>query len=280
MKYLFCLLAMLAICGAELLQAGDIKKDIPNAIWEPIFFQPINNLTNKVGWTPLRKQQMPPNSVEVRIWIGFGLSPLFCYVIRRDGTKWTGQTAGEDVLHGPSVRAHKIVPKSDWRTVWDKLTKLGILTLPDSSTLKDEVGECDGVSFVVEINDNNHYRTYDYNNPEDQKWSEAKAMCHIYNVFTNEFTGSTIIPHISINNASYEDVIKLIRFHAHAEHLELVIDKNMKPKNTFSFEGTNINFCELLASFCEQYNLEYDISERSILISPKKTRGDVGLKKP
>jgi hypothetical protein len=34
----------------------------------------------------------------------------------------------------------------------------------------------DGVSYVVEINKDGHYRTYEYSNPKSQKWPEANKM--------------------------------------------------------------------------------------------------------
>ncbi|MGH9961007.1 MAG: hypothetical protein ACREBC_28455, partial [Pyrinomonadaceae bacterium] len=62
-----------------------------------------------------------------------------------------------------------------------------VLTLPDSSQLKDEVIAVDGESFVVEINMNASYRTYSYSNPHFQKWPEAKLMIRIAQTILEEF---------------------------------------------------------------------------------------------
>ena len=64
---------------------------------------------------------------------------------------------------------------------------LGILTLPDSSTLPNEVGVCDGIGYVVEINDGGRYRTYCYSNPQSQIWPEAEKIIAIIKAFDDEF---------------------------------------------------------------------------------------------
>jgi hypothetical protein len=177
-----------AVALARGVGAGDFTRDIPNATWEPIFFDSINRLTDQAGWTRLRYAALPPESSEVRVWIGFGLSPLQGFSIRRDGDSWRGRMAVERIGTSAVPEVREVKPKSGWEKLWDEVTNLGILTLPDSSTLPDEALVLDGESYVVEINQNNHYRTYMYGNPEDQKWPQAKQIIRIMETLSDELT--------------------------------------------------------------------------------------------
>lgn len=183
---LLVLLTTIAFFAQSIL-AADFKREIPEATWEPIFFESINQLTTKADWTPLRKNPLPQDSVELRIWIGFGLSPLEGFSLRREGSQWIGHTI-VDNLATKSASVQQVTPKSGWDQFWNQLIKLGVLTLPDSSTLPDAAGVRDGVSYVVEINRDGHYRTYEYSNPQHQKWPEAKKIRQIVELFYNELS--------------------------------------------------------------------------------------------
>jgi hypothetical protein len=185
MKQSFSILLAAVILWAQSSVAAAFRRDIPKADWEPIFFESIDRLTSLAGWTPLRKQPVPPDALEVRIWIGFGLSPLEVYSLRRDGSKWSGWTIG-DQRNVTRVKPQQITPKSGWEPFWNRLVSLGLLTLPDSSSLPNEVMVFDGVSYVVEINNNHRYRTYHYSNPQRQKWPEAKNIIEIVQTLSDE----------------------------------------------------------------------------------------------
>lgn len=157
-------------------------RDIPEATWEPIYFRSINEMSSQLGWTPLRDVAPAADLLEVRVWIGFGIGPMEVYSMRRVGKAWSARYA----MHGPTPTSRKALvvrsatPKSDWNQLWGRLVELGILTLPDSSTLpKSESRVADGVSYVVEINRNGAYRTYEYGNPEYEKWPQAQRIIEI-----------------------------------------------------------------------------------------------------
>jgi hypothetical protein len=116
------------------------------------------------------------------------LSPLQGFSIRRDGATWTGHFAIERSGTTDSAEAHEVTPKSGWEKLWNEGTNRCVLTLPDSSTFPDEGLLVDGESYVVEINQNNHYRTYMYGNPEDQKWPQAKQIIRIVDILSDELT--------------------------------------------------------------------------------------------
>ncbi len=183
------LLAAATLFAQGSLAAAGFQRDIPKAPWEPTFFQAIDQLTRQAGWTPLRRRPVPPDSLEVRLWIGFGRLPLQGYSLRRDGSQWRARSIG-GYSPGKPAEARLLAPKSGWERLWSRLLELGILTLPDSSSLANEVAVFDGVSYVVEINQNDRYRTYAYRNPQKQKWREARRIRAIVETLQNELTRS------------------------------------------------------------------------------------------
>jgi hypothetical protein len=78
-------------------------------------------------------------------------------------------------------------PKSGWTNAWQRLIDAEILTLPDASSIRCEVGITDGKSYVVEVNKDRTYRTYMYDNPNHAKCAEAKQMIKLGEVIAEEF---------------------------------------------------------------------------------------------
>ncbi len=157
--------------------------------WEPIFFEEINERAKLAKLGNLRRATLPKDDLELRVWIGFGVIPLEGIIIRRRSGRWSA-------LHLRSLTPHLArhnyekalgVPKSGWDPLWQHLVREGILTLPDSSELKDDVLVMDGESFVIEVNKGGSYRTYKYSNPDLQKWPEAKRITEIVQTILNEF---------------------------------------------------------------------------------------------
>ncbi|MGI8542477.1 MAG: hypothetical protein ACR2MD_03260 [Aridibacter sp.] len=154
------------------------------------------SLTKFVDWTAkagnlqkLREVALPENSFEIRIWIAksIGVDGL---VIKKDGEKWTAiyvdKTFDEKT---PNEENKYLKPKSGWKELWKKLTEAEILTLPDSSELKDYNGDkiTDGFGYIVEINKDKIYRIYEYSNPNWAENPEAKQMVKISKIIAEEF---------------------------------------------------------------------------------------------
>src|SRR5262245_4998535 len=180
-SYLILLLSLAMITPAF---AAPNALEIPKASWEPIFFQSINSASKGTGWTPLRQVEIPNGSIEVRLWSGFGLSGLDGLLLRRDGNQWLG------LYTSNGVKAREVHPKTSWNALWKRVEALGILTLPDSSTLPGEQMVLDGISYVVEINDGKVYRTYYYGNPQYQVWPEAENIIEIVKTLKGELVKS------------------------------------------------------------------------------------------
>ena len=179
-----------SIATSQAKTASPKKIEIPNASWESIFFEAIDELSEKTNWMPLREVGVPVGGLEIRIWIGFGEDHLQALRLCRNGNEWVGFY----VQDGHNIT--EVKPQTNWTELWKKIDALGILVLPDSSTLQNERMVADGVNYVVEINDGEHYRTYMYGNPQEQEWSEAKKIVEIVRLLHDEFNHS-LPPHIS-----------------------------------------------------------------------------------
>lgn len=173
----FAILLFLAAAGCA--SAAPKNLAIPKAHWEPIFFGAINPLAESAGLQALRQVDLPKGSLEIRIWVGFGRAPLEGFRLRRDGIQWTGLYARKGFGEKWPLIVKPVLPKTSWEALWKKIEALGVLSLPDSSTLPKEALAFDGTSYVVEFNDGEIYRTYQYGNPHVQTWPEAKTIIEI-----------------------------------------------------------------------------------------------------
>ena len=193
--------------------------EIPEASWVFLYFEAINEVTEQANWKPLHTVGLPRGSLEIRIWIGFGESPLQGLRLCRNGGKWTGLYVNCGYLwlqamckSQPSITEeakaryesylkdmkpfYELTPQTSWARLWEKVEALGILTLPDSSTLPKGGGAIDGISYVVEINDGEHYRTYRYDNPQCGEGAEVERIIEIMKTLQDEFQHA-LPPHMS-----------------------------------------------------------------------------------
>jgi hypothetical protein len=154
---------------------------------EPFAAETIHKRAKEANLPPLKSKKLSGDDIEFRVWVGFGLKPLEGFIASREDGRWEG-TFFESIIptNKPPYR-RELFPKSDWERIWGKLVDAGLLTLPDSSQLKDRVRVKDGTSYVVEVKQGNVYRTYAYMNPAHQKWKEAKQMLRIADLLYKEF---------------------------------------------------------------------------------------------
>ena len=168
---------------------AQLKMEIPKATWEPIFFRLINKRAKVAKLNDLRSTEFANNNdLEIRVWMGFGITTLKGYVIKRDGGQWSALKIPGIRPQDPRSRVNvSLTPKSGWEQLWNSLQSEGILTLPDSSQLPGGEYFTDGISYVVEINMNKSYRTYMYGSPEIQPQPEARRMTRIAQILNDEF---------------------------------------------------------------------------------------------
>jgi hypothetical protein len=125
--------------------------------------------------------------------MGFGLTRLEGICLKREGFIWKGWYLREG--RGPNFPFVKreVRPASNWTVFWDKVQGLGILTLPDLSlSLQEQAQFFDGESYVVEIRDAEHYRTFAYSNPALRTGPEAKRMVEIVATLRRELVDSAL----------------------------------------------------------------------------------------
>lgn len=169
-----------------------VRASIPMSRWVPMYFRTINKHAYEAGLPRLGTVLLPDGDLEVRVWVGFGTYGEDALILRRAAGQWSAV-----YLHGTSVGNHPpperqeafavSPPKSGWERAWQKLTDAGITTLPDASEVQCNTPGLDGMSFVVEVNQNRNYRTYRYNNPNPAKCDEAKRMIKIGTIISEEF---------------------------------------------------------------------------------------------
>jgi hypothetical protein len=162
---------------------------VPDAVWEPLFFEFLDEHTKSVKLQSLRTVVLPEGDFEVRLW--YNALPYFIdgVVLRRSSNQWSAVH-----LYGtyeqPNFQVGQKVltaPKSGWESTWKELVGAGILSLPDASEVQCRSDALDGLSYVVEINVNKTYRTYSYSNPQLARCSEAKRMIEISEIIVSEF---------------------------------------------------------------------------------------------
>ena len=167
----------------------DFRVIIPKETWEPIFFKEIDERAAIAKLPSLRHAALPKDDLETRLWIGFGLSALRGFDLKRSAGHWQG-TYIQGIASGLPRSEYEITlrpPQAGWEGLWRRLSDKGLLSLPDAASIGCEGGALDGLSYVVENSFDNTYRTYMYDNPQFAKCKEAKQIIEIANLFDDEF---------------------------------------------------------------------------------------------
>ena len=201
MRLLLLIALLLATCSSHVTEIQQKKETpvaaqdeafrviVPKETWQPIFFQGINERATIAKLPSLRAAALPKDDLETRLWIGFGLTALRGFVLKRSSGQWSA-TLVQGIHRGLPKKEYQIAlkpPKSGWGGLWQSLTSKGLLTLPGAVSSGCEGGAPDGVSYVVENNIDNSYRTYMYDNPQYSKCEEAKRIIEISNLLHDEF---------------------------------------------------------------------------------------------
>ena len=161
----------------------------PNEGWEFVFYKEIDAVTRLSGQQELRKTALKTGEHEVRIWKGFGLSPLRGTILRYVDGQWAAIHVEADQYYEPTkvTRLELKPPHSGWDSMWKQLVADGLLKLPDASVIGcGEVG-LDGFGVIIETHFENTYRTYMYPDPTLEQCFEAKQIVKIVDLILTEF---------------------------------------------------------------------------------------------
>ncbi|HEX6717736.1 MAG TPA: hypothetical protein VF088_11535 [Pyrinomonadaceae bacterium] len=165
-----------------------LSLEIPDARWEPLFFEALEKHTKKAGIASLRSMVLPDQDLEVRFWYDH-FEVIQGVIIRRSGEKWSASYLRQKSDHEVSLEQENLeAPKSGWNDAWNKLTSAGILVLPDGSAANCKSEVLDGIGYVVETNLNRKYRTYRYGNPQFSGCDEARRILAIESILAEEFS--------------------------------------------------------------------------------------------
>jgi hypothetical protein len=170
----FAMLLMIAVEGCV-----SPNIDEPSAERMTECFDRIDPVAIGAGWEPLRTASLPSGVLEVRVWSVPALGPTDGIAFIRGGSAWSGRRATEGGAKAATPIVRAVAPRSGWETFWVMANRLGILTLPDSSTLGEEELFYDGWTTIVEVRRGRRYRRYHYYCADLQKWPEARRMADI-----------------------------------------------------------------------------------------------------
>ena len=163
---------------------------IPEASWEKLFFEGIDQITELAKLEKLREKNLPRNGIEIRIWEGFGLEDLEGVIFSKADEKWRAYHVRSNSYREPTT-ANFIqlsgVPKSGWNTFIKEFFSLGISDLPDARSIGCEMYHLDGRRYVVEVYENKTYRTYMYSSNAGEKCAEGKMLQKIVELIAVEF---------------------------------------------------------------------------------------------
>ena len=139
-----------------------VKIELPDSRWEQIFFKLIDRTTELGELKELRKTRLYGDDIEIRVWRGFGLGDLEGVILKRTNNQWKAfHVKADDYAEPQQVEVKELnAPKSGWNSFWKNVTEKRLLTLRDPSEKNCEDSGLDGTGYVVEINHNKIYRTY------------------------------------------------------------------------------------------------------------------------
>jgi hypothetical protein len=165
------------------------QSETPKKAWEIVHLEAINRRSGEAGIGKLSEVEVPSASMEIRIWAGFDTTPLRGLILRRIGDQWSA------IYVPPSIgslksRKQPIVmspPKSGWDSLWEKLNRQDILTLPDAIDVGADNVYPDALGVVVETRSKGSYRAYNYNGFNTSERVEAKKIGEICKVVSEEF---------------------------------------------------------------------------------------------
>jgi hypothetical protein len=142
-----------------------------------------------VGILPLRTENRPADSFEVRVWKGWGMRGTKGIILRRPRGRWIASLVSipsSGRFSRPTIQVLQ-APHSGWEVVWQALIENRILDLPDDS----EVGEVepfeDSEQIVVDLLINSDHRTYSYNAPCYSEVDEGRNVKRIVEILGREF---------------------------------------------------------------------------------------------
>jgi hypothetical protein len=165
-----------------------LKLEIPDSNWPGIAFRYIDATTEFASLRQLREKHLAEDDLEVRVWRS-GLMPMEGIVLSRISGIWSALYVVSDDCCEIRGASKKVLPapKSGWDNLWSSLDAEGISTLPDSSQVDCGPIGPDGIGYVVELNQNNTYRTYMYQTSYAPKCEQVQKIKQIGRIIANEF---------------------------------------------------------------------------------------------
>lgn len=146
--------------------------------------QALSFYSDRVDIPPLLETTFCKGCLELRVMATFGYRQMFALIIQKVGDKWRGYRI-------PSAVCQRVIememPSSHWEALWKKLKAGGIEDLRGTSSQEDILLMRDGVTYHVELKNQNQYQYYYYTDPAHQKFDDAKVFMNLMQELENGF---------------------------------------------------------------------------------------------
>lgn len=158
----------------------EIPPDVPETIAESrgwySWYTWIDPITKSINVPPLRRVELKPHDVEVRLWVDNELGNRRGYILRRRADEWTGLTiitTNFDSAHARfTYRSIPMAtPPNGFDDLWHQLLVHEVLTLGHCYETRE--GEA---TYVFEVRKGDAYRTYSYSDPASSQCAGAKEV--------------------------------------------------------------------------------------------------------
>jgi hypothetical protein len=171
-------------------ETGKAPNIVSISRFDSIFSKDISLATSLADMPDLREFSLGGDDIEVRIWRAHSLPAQEGVFLKRSNGKWSGLHIRFKTDQNGDVQAAEVeqlkTPELGWEAFWGKLVDKGILTFPLTPENECDTRGFDGIHYVVEINQNNTYRNYQYAAGDDD-CRESKQMTEIGQIIGLEF---------------------------------------------------------------------------------------------
>lgn len=197
-----CVLLFLALlfsqfnCSGQRFPSANVKDTDPiehrERPWERMIFKTIDERRKGTDLKSLKQVEVANGSAEIRIWVGFDLSPLRALILRGKGDEWSASylrgsnestDLGRDEMPLPP-------PRNGWPALWEKLNSHQFLNLPDATEIGIDSKYIDSRIIVVEIKKGTDYRAYHMfglEAPKELEYAPVRQLRDALELLAKEF---------------------------------------------------------------------------------------------
>lgn len=144
--------------------------------WQKSVFPTLNKILISSGIKPLAESKTDAETIEIRVWVGFGIVNLRGVILRKSSDSFKALYLNEDPDRNSFVISELNPGNLNYESFIQQLQSLGLLQIPDECELiyKREPEE-DADSIVIEVRMGDNYRAIMYENPGNDKSASPES---------------------------------------------------------------------------------------------------------